>query len=453
MSKANVLIIDDEDELRALLARVLSLERYKIWEASTAREAFAILEKEDIQVAIVDVRLPDAFGLDLVPIIKDKHPIIEIIVLTAFGTIEDGVKAIKSGAFDYITKGDKDEQIVAVVAKAAEKAGMRYRIEQLENKVSNKYNFDNLIGSSAALNEVVSIAKKVAETDTPVLLLGETGVGKEIFAQAIHYTGSRKFKNFVAINCSAFARDLLESELFGYKAGAFTGATKNKKGLFEEANEGTLFFDEIGEMGFDLQSKLLRVLETNSFIKPGDTKPTHIDTRIIAATNRNLDEEIKKGNFRPDFYYRIGVMQIEVPPLRKRREDIPLLADYFIKYYSAKVNRTISGIEPAFLKKLCDYTYPGNVRELKNIVERAIILTEGTILKASSLPKELSVSNNVGQISDNVSSTEVVSLEELEKRHIKRVLEFTKGNKTKAAELLGIGSATLYRKLQAYGLE
>jgi DNA-binding NtrC family response regulator len=457
MSKGNILIIDDEDELRGLLARVLALEGYKTWEAPTARKARSILEKEDIQVAIVDVKLPDASGIDLLPIIKDKHPLAEIIVLTAYGTIEDGVNAIKLGAFDYITKGDKDDQIVSVVEKAVEKAQMRYRIEQLENKVSQKYSFDNLIGTSKELKEAIAIARKVAETDAPVLLLGETGTGKEIFAQAIHYTSPGKLKNFVAINCSAFSRELLESEMFGYKAGAFTGATKNKNGLFEEASGGTLFLDEIGEMSPDLQVKLLRVIETNNFIKPGDTKPTNVDVRIIAATNRNLEEEIKDGSFRDDLYYRISVMKIEIPSLRERKEDIPLLADFFIKYYSTKLNRNISEIEPAFLEKLRDYSYPGNVRELKNIIERAIILSDDNSLRVSSLPREFHASNHFiypsSLPSGNDSSSEVISLEELEKRHIQRVLEFTGGNKTKAAELLGIGITTLYRKIQSYGLE
>ncbi|HSE84059.1 MAG TPA: sigma-54 dependent transcriptional regulator [Thermodesulfobacteriota bacterium] len=452
MSKENILIIDDEDELRGLLARVLALEDYKIWEAPNARKGLDILGKEDIQVAIVDVRLPDASGIDLVPKIKDKYPLIEIIILTAYGTIEDGVRAMKLGAFDYITKGDKDDQIVAVVEKAVEKARMLYRIEQLENKVSEKYSFDNLTGTSAVLKETVNIAKKVAGTDVPVFIVGETGTGKEILAQSIHYASPRKLKPFVAINCSAFARELLESEMFGYKAGAFTGATKNKKGLFEEASGGTLFLDEIGEMNTDLQAKLLRVLEFNTFIKPGDTKPTNVDVRIIAATNRNLEQEIKNGSFRADLYYRISVVKIEMPPLRERKEDIPLLAEFFIKYYSTKLNRNISGIEPEFMQKLLDYDYPGNVRELKNIIERAIILTEGSILKVSSLPKEFSISNHIQKISNEVSS-EIFSLEELEKRHIQRVLEFTRGNKTKAAELLGIGSTTLYRKIQSYGLE
>lgn len=452
MSKGNVLIIDDEGELRGLLARVLALEDYKTWEAPTARKALDILEREDVQVAIVDVRLPDTSGIDLVPKIKDKYPLIEIIILTAFGTIEDGVRAIKLGALDYITKGDKDDQIIAVVEKAVEKAQMRYRLEQLENRVGEKYSFDSLTGTSAVLKEAVNIAKKVADTGVPVLLLGETGTGKEVFANAIHYASPRKLKPFVAVNCSAFARELLESEMFGYKAGAFTGATKNKKGLFEEANGGTLFLDEIGEMNPDLQAKLLRVLEFNTFIKPGDTKPTNVDVRIIAATNRNLEKEIKNGNFRADLYYRISVVKIETPPLRERKEDIPLLAEFFIKEYSTKLNRNISGIEPEFMQKLLDYDYPGNVRELKNIIERAIILTEGNTLKVSSLPKEFSVSNHIQGASNDVSS-EILSLEELEKRHIQRVLEYTKGNKTKAAELLGIGSTTLYRKIQIYGLE
>jgi DNA-binding NtrC family response regulator len=450
MNKGNVLIIDDEEELRGLLSKLLSLEGFRVFEAADAKSAMDLLNKEEFHVVITDVKLPDAFGINLIPKIKEFNPLTEIIVLTAYGTIQDGVRAIKEGAFDYIIKGDEDNKIYAVTEKAMEKARLSYRIEQLEKKVEKRFNFDNITGLSKLLQDAIEVAKKVADTDTTVLIEGETGTGKDLLAQSIHNSSARRSKPFVAINCSSFSKELLESEMFGYKTGAFTGANKNKKGLFEEANLGTLFLDEIGEMDISLQAKLLRVIETGSFIKLGDTKPSSVDIRIIAATNRNLEDEIEKGNFRPDLFYRIGVMKIELPALRNRKEDIPSLIDSYVNVYNEKLKRTIKEIEPGFTKRLTEYNFPGNIRELKNLIERAVILTSGNVLKESSLPAEL-LKCKSNSLPDNI--TEFVSLEELEKVHITKILDYTEGNKTKAAEILGIGLTTLYRKLQSYGIE
>ncbi|MGE5797914.1 MAG: sigma-54-dependent transcriptional regulator [Ignavibacteria bacterium] len=442
--KDTILIIDDEADLRNLLLKLLSLEGYKVICAEDGKGGLTLAQKEDFAVVVADVRLPDINGLNLIQKIKKINLLTEVIVITAYGTIEDGVRAIKEGAFDYITKGDEDNKIVPVIQRAVENVRMKYRIEQLERQVGEKYNFDNISGTSKVIKDAVEIAKKVAETNTPVLLTGETGTGKELFAQSIHYAGERSKNNFVAVNCSAFAKDLLESEMFGYAAGAFTGANKNKKGLFEEAHKGTLFLDEIGELDLSLQAKFLRVLETNNFIKAGDTKPTQVDVRIITASNRNLQEEIEKGNFRADLYYRISVMKIEIPPLRNRKEDIKPLAEYFIKFYSQKMGRNISEVTPFFYQKLEEYNFPGNIRELRNIIERAVILSESKILDESSLPNDI-----VNKTAIHSSS----NLEEIEKNHILAVLEQANGNKTKTAELLGIGLTTLYRKLQSYGIE
>jgi DNA-binding NtrC family response regulator len=443
--KDSVLIIDDEPELRSLLVKLLNLEGYKVQSAEDGKSGLALVHKDDFLVVVTDVRLPDINGIELIHSIKKINPFTEVIVLTAYGTIEDGVRAIKEGAFDYITKGDEDNKIIPVIQRAIEKAKMSYRIEQLENKVGEKYNFENITGSSRKIKDAVDIARKVSLTDVPVLLLGETGTGKEIFAQSIHYASERRKNNFVAINCSAFAKDLLESEMFGYVAGAFTGASKNKKGLFEEAHKGTLFLDEIGELDLSLQAKFLRVLETNNFIKAGDTKPTQVDVRIIAASNRNLEEEVEKGNFRADLYYRISVMKIEIPALRERKEDIRQLADFFIRFYSQKLGKNIKKISPDLFEKLESYNFTGNIRELRNIIERAVILSDGQTLNESSLPKEILHKAN--------SSTQSLNLEDVERAHILSILEQTNGNKTKAAEILGIGLTTLYRKLQAYGIE
>ncbi len=296
--KESILIIDDESELRNLLVKLLRLDDYITYDAENGRSGLDFIKKDDVAVVITDVRLPDINGIDLINKIKEVSPLCEIIVLTAYGTIEDGVRAIKEGAFDYITKGDEDNKIIPLVKRAVEKYQLKKRIELLEKSIVQKFNFESISGKSSLIINAKDLASKVAMTDTPVLLLGETGTGKELFAQAIHYSSNRKRNPFVIVNCSAIPKELIESEMFGYKAGAFTGAARNKKGLFEEANTGTLFLDEIGELDISLQAKLLRVLEANDFIKPGDTKSTQVDVRIIAATNRNLEKAIKEGIFR-----------------------------------------------------------------------------------------------------------------------------------------------------------
>ncbi|MBX9852247.1 MAG: sigma-54 dependent transcriptional regulator [Cytophagaceae bacterium] len=443
MNKGNILIIDDEEKLRNLLAKIISLEEYKVFETGTSKAALKILEKEEIEVVISDVKLPDANGLDLIPKIKSLYPHIEIIVMTAFGTIADGVRAIKLGAFDYITKGDGEEQIIPTVSRAMEKAHLQLKVQKLEKKLNDHYSFDNVIGKSSLIRQAIELGKKVALTDASVLLLGETGTGKEIFAQAIHYESLRKQKPFVSINCSAIPKDLLESEMFGYKAGAFTGAAKDKKGLLEEANHGTVFLDEIGEMNLELQAKLLRFLETHSFNKTGDTKETKVNVRIIAATNRDLSKEAENHTFRSDLYYRLAAFTIELPSLKERKEDIESLAEHFIQIHSLKNKKKILGMDKEFILLLKNYSFKGNIRELKNIIERAVILTDSEILSSSLLPLEVIHA-------DETSSSLDLSI--IEKNHIRKVLQITQGNKTKTAELLGIGIATLYRKIEEYKL-
>ncbi len=401
-----------------------------------------MLEKSEVQVVISDVKLPDANGVELTHEIKTRFPYTEVIVLTAFGTIADGVKAIKNGAFDYLVKGNDNERIIPLLNKAIEKARLQYRISQLEKKVADKYSFSNILGSSPAIIKARDLAAKVAETDTTVLLTGETGTGKEVFAQSIHEGSRRKLKPFVAVNCSAFAKDMLESELFGYKAGAFTGALKDKRGLFDEANEGTIFLDEIGEMNIDLQAKLLRVLETSEFYKLGDSKPTRVNVRIIAASNRNLKDEIESGHFRADLFYRLSVFQIQLPSLNERKDDIETLARYFLKTFSLKMNKPAPIMSAAFLKALEAHTWRGNIRELKNVLERAIILAD-TELLPQHLPFDFA----------SYTNKFVFDLQEVEKQHIQKVLQHTNGNKTEAARLMNIGLTTLYRKLQDYKME
>lgn len=445
MSK--ILIIDDEVQIRTLLTRMMELEGYDVCQAGDCRAALKQLELQNPDVVLCDVFLPDGNGVDLVLAIKKAAPNVEVILLTAHGNILDGVQAIKNGAFDYITKGDDNNKIIPLISRAVEKARMNVRLEKLEKKVGQTYSFDSILGESKVLKDAVSLAQKVSGTDVPVLLTGETGTGKEVFAQAIHYSSKRARQNFVAVNCSSFSKELLESEMFGHKAGSFTGALKDKKGLFEEANNGTIFLDEIGEMAFELQAKLLRILETGEYIKIGDTKPTRVNVRIIAATNRNLSQEIVAGRFREDLFYRLSVFQIHLPPLRERAGDIRLLAKAFIKSFAEQLARPVVEIAPAFLEALDSQPWKGNIRELRNVIERSMIVCESGYLDIADLPFDI---QNAHYEHSNDSSPGSFELSAMERRHIARVLEYTKGNKTEAARLLKIGLTTLYRKIEEY---
>jgi two-component system, NtrC family, response regulator len=387
------------------------------------------------------VKLPDGNGVEMVKELKLLYPSTEIVLLTAYGNIADGVQAMRSGAFDYITKGDDNDKIIPLLHKAIDKLQLTRKVEQLQKQISGKYSFSTIIGESPAIKQAIVLAEKVAATDTTVLLLGETGTGKEVFAQSIHQQSSRKNKSFVAVNCSAFSKEILESELFGHKAGAFTGAVKDKKGLFEEANEGTIFLDEIGEMPVELQAKLLRVLEAGEFIKVGDTKTVKVKTRIIAATNRDLQKEIEAGHFRSDLFYRLSVFQITLPALRERVKDIPALAKHFTEVFAAKTNKPIPFLQKEYVDALQQYQWPGNIRELKNIIERSVILSDNNILSVQTLPFEFQNSN---------TSFSTFDLAGIEKMHIQKVLQHTNGNKTEAARLMNIGLTTLYRKIEEY---
>ncbi|HEY6171234.1 MAG TPA: sigma-54 dependent transcriptional regulator [Candidatus Kapabacteria bacterium] len=443
----SVLIIDDEASLRDLLSRILRLEGYQVFEAATASQARETLAQERIPVVVTDVILPDANGVELVAELKAKYPETEFIVITAYGTIEGGVAAMRNGAFDYITKGDEDDRIILTVEKAAEKADLRRQVRELQQRIDSKVEFSKLIGKSEAISRSIELAKKVAPTDTTVLLLGETGTGKELFAEAIHRSSKRREKPFVAINCSAIPRDLQESELFGHKKGAFTGAVQDKIGLFEEAHTGTIFLDEIGDMTPETQTKLLRAIETKTITRLGDTKPRAVDMRFIAATNVNLREAIDEKRFREDLYYRLNGFTIFLPPLRERLDDIDLLAHHFVALYSAQFQKNISGMTEEFRTSLKRQRWTGNIRELKNIIERAVLLSSGEMLGVDLLPDEIRTPTKTTDV------TAIHTLEEVERNHILRVLKQAENNKTQAAKLLGISTATLYRKLKEYGLE
>lgn len=431
------------------MARIIGLEGFEVIEAGDCKSGLKKIEQHAFDVVLCDVKLPDGNGVDLTIAIKEKSPQTEVILLTAYGNIPDGVQAIKNGAFDYIVKGDDNNKIIPLLHRAIEKANLTKRIAQLEAKLEDKLSFDGIIGDSKPLLQSINLAKKVAPTDTTVLLTGETGTGKEVFAAAIHQSSPRKHQNFVAINCSAFSHDLLESEMFGHLAGSFTGATKDKKGLFEEANSGTIFLDEVGEMALDLQAKLLRVIENGEFLKVGENKPTKVDVRIIAATNRDLPKEIESGHFRQDLFYRLSVFQIQLPALRERVTDIEPLAKHFLNFFSLKTNKKIKALSDEFVQLLKLHTWPGNIRELKNVLERSVILETEAILTTDCLPMEiqqLKTANTSGE-SPLLSA---FSLASAEKIHIQKVLNYTNHNKTETAKLLNIALTTLYRKLEEY---
>lgn len=441
----NILIIDDEQQIRHLLSRMLELEGYNVLQASDCQSGFKQLEIKDPDVILCDVFLPDGNGIDLIKTLKQKCPNTEIILLTAYGNIPDGVQAIKSGAFDYITKGDDNRKIIPLIARAmAQVREKKMGITKIEG--SPLYTFQSIQTQSKQMQHAVDLAQKVSTTDITVLITGETGTGKELFAQAIHTSGTRQNETFMAINCSAFSKDLLESELFGHKAGSFTGAIKDKRGLFEVADKGTLFLDEIGEMAFELQAKLLRILETGEYIKIGDTKPKKVNVRIISATNRDLKKEIELGTFREDLYYRLSVFSIHLPPLRDRREDIVPLAKEFITFFSRKFHKKVVSITPDYLSALQGAEWRGNIRELRNVIERSLVVCD-QILTLSDLPLELQTIRTNKPIDRDLLEFE---LSQIEKRHIIRVLQHTNGNKTEAARLLKIGLTTLYRKIEDY---
>lgn len=440
-----VLIVDDEPSLRKLMARLISLEGYTVVEADSLTTGKKMLQKEAPDVVLLDVFLPDGNGVEVVSEWNKLLPEGKIILLTAHGNIQDGVSAIKNGAYDYLVKGDDNIRIIPMIGRACEEIGLRRKVTQLEKIIDKEYSFDTIIGKSKPLLGAIDMARKVAPTDTTILLTGETGTGKEVFAGAIHQLSNHRGGSFVAVNCGALSPELLESELFGYKAGAFTGATKDKRGLFDQAKNGTLFLDEIGEMPLSLQVKMLRVLETGDYIPVGDTVSHHADVRVIAATNRHLKEEIAQGNFREDLYYRLSIFSIDLPPLRERGEDIRLLAENFMQAFAHKQNKPIDGMDDSFIALIRRYPWKGNIRELRNVMERSVILASGDKLTAQDLPLE--VQWNEGE------SGSGLELATIERHHIIKMLAYTGGNKTEAARLMKIGLTTLYRKIEDYGLK
>ena len=453
----NILIVDDEKNYPTIIGELLQEEGYTSLTASSGMEALDILSTELIDLVLTDVNMPGMSGIQLLEKIKEINPDIPVIIMTAYGSVEKAVEAMHKGAYTFILKPFENQALIAHIAKAISV----YRIVQensiLRDAISSRYSFDNIIGKSKPMQEIYEIIKKVAPSNASFLIEGESGTGKELVAKSIHYNSLRKDRPLVIVNCSAFAKTLLESELFGHEKGAFTGATTMKKGRFEISDKGTLFLDEIGELPISLQVKLLRVLQEKTIERVGGTLSIPIDFRLIAATNKNLEEEVGKARFREDLYYRLNVVKAVIPPLRERSEDIPLLINHFIDKYTNEQHSVsnVSEISPETVKILCDYQWKGNVRELENIIERSVILCSGNTITPSDLP--LQVRQNMSSTLDLDGIPEDVGLAEtlaaVEKRMIQRAMKLSENVQTKAAQLLGIGKSGLNQKLKKFHLD
>jgi DNA-binding NtrC family response regulator len=444
----NILIVDDEPTIREACGEVAQLTGMNATMAGTAEEAIEILENTAVDIVLTDLMLPHTSGLELLKRVHDTHPNMPVIVLTQYGTIDSAVAATRMGAIDYVTKPFRIEELRARLERASRAVELQQENQLLREQLRTRPGFGGLIGLSERMQRVYKTIQKVSQHEYPVLILGESGTGKELVAKSVHYSGARKERTFVPVDCSSLVPTLIESELFGYVKGAFTGALHGKQGLLETAHGGTLFLDEIGEMPVDLQSKLLRVLQEREVKPVGSTERRKIDVRIIAATNRDLEAGIKNGSFRQDLYFRLNVVQVKLPALRERKSDIPLLVTSFLDKFSdpQRPARTIS--EDA-MRRLIAYDWPGNVRELENAIERAVALGSGPILHVADLPSSLQYPT-----SERVPERdELLPLEELERRAILRTLRQTTGDKLAAARILGIGKTTLYRKLKQYHME
>lgn len=448
MSEAphKVLVVDDDLEMCGLLSDVLKGEGFSAITTPDSLEASKILKKEEFDIIITDLKMKGLKGLDLLEETRQVSPLTPVIIITAFGTIESAIQAMKMGAYDYITKPFQMDELILTVRKALENRFLKKEVVRLKKEVETRYHFHRLIGKSASMQSIYDLIERIRDSSINVFITGESGTGKELAAKAIHYSGIRKGGPFIAVNCAAIPEPLLESELFGYKKGAFTDAKSDKKGLIFEADEGTLFLDEITEMSPALQAKLLRVLEEREVRPLGDTTSYPIDLRIISTSNCDITSSIQQGRFREDLYYRLKVIDIDMPALRERREDIPILIQHFIQKFSKELKKAVSGVSEDALKILLNYPWPGNVRELENILQRAITLSRHEVISPEDLPA--SIIQKADEKLFEKAMGEKFTLDQLEKEYIRRVLIETGGNKSKAAERLGLNRKTLYRKLE-----
>jgi two-component system NtrC family response regulator len=452
-----ILIVDDEKNYPLILAAVLEEEGFEILTANSGQEALDVLQSSDVELVLTDMKMPAMDGIELLEKIKSMDPGLPVIMMTAYGTVDKAVEAMQKGAYSYILKPFDNERLILYVKKAVSMYRVVKENRRLRNAVSFQYSFGNIIGKSKPMQQIFETIRKVAPTGATVLIEGESGTGKELVAKSIHFNSPRRDEPFVAVNCSALNENLLESELFGHEKGAFTGAIYMKKGRFERADGGTLFLDEIGELSPGLQVKLLRVLQEKLIERVGGTKPIQVDIRIIAATNKNLKEEMKRGRFREDLYYRLNVVHVVLPPLKKRQEDLRLLVDHFIKKYAdeRKSGTPITGIDQEAERLLFQYSWPGNVRELENVIERAMILSTGSTITVVDLPQDFKRSVHGDLYLESIPADAGLSdtLAMIEKAMIERALKLSGNVQAKAADILGIGKSGLNMKIKKYNLE
>jgi two-component system response regulator PilR (NtrC family) len=447
---SNILVVDDEAASRESLVDVLNDEGYETVAASGGAEAIGLLEANDFDLVITDLRMPEIDGVALLKQIRQLRPQTLVILMTAYASVETAVDALREGAHDYMIKPLVFEDALSKIARLLERRQLAWQIQHLRREVEERFDFDNLVGQSAAMKQIVGLIRKVAPTDSTVLITGESGVGKEVVARAVHRQSNRAERIFLPVNCGAIPENLLESQLFGHVRGAFTGAVTAQEGLFQRAKSGTIFLDEIGELPLGLQVKLLRVLEEREVLPVGATEPNFVDIRIIAATNRDLEESCASGEFREDLFYRLNVFGIDIPPLRERREDIPLLVDFLVRRHNKEMNRHFKGVENAAMKILVGAAWKGNVRELDNIIEHAMILGSGDWITVENLPARVAAAqgdDSFYPVADLKSASRM-----FERNHIENMLAESDGDKRAAAGKLGISLSSLYRKIEELGI-
>jgi DNA-binding NtrC family response regulator len=459
--KFKILIIDDEKSIRDIFTLLLEDKGYGVESAATAAEGLSKTAEFRPDALLLDMNLPDRPGIEVLSRVREILPACRILIITAFGTIRNAVEAVKLGAYAYLEKPVDNEELLLVIGRALEVRKLESEVEDLRTELVSRYSFDGIVGTSARMNSVFQMMHRIARVDGTVLITGESGTGKELVARAVHFAGSRKNSPFVVVNCGAIPRDLIESEFFGHSKGAFTDAKSETTGKFEMAHTGTIFLDEIGDLSADAQVKLLRVLGEKEIVKVGGTKTIPVDVRVIAATNKDLEAEVKKGNFREDLYFRLAVLSIRLPPLREREEDIPLLGEHFVKKFNAELGKSVRGISGEALRQMKEYPWPGNVRELENVVYESMVMSDASAIEERDLPlrivnwrgeaEELCDAPSEGPAKPMNSAIQDLA-DRTERKMIEEALRATGGNRTRAAQILGISRKTLFNKMAAHGI-
>jgi len=456
--KHKILIIDDEKNIRDIFSLLLEEKDYSVLTAENGKQGLKKALSFNPDLILLDMNMPDYSGIEVLAKIKKKTPTTEVIIITAFGTIQNAVEATKLGAYDYLEKPVDNDELLLLISRALEVKRLRREVNELKSELSARYSFSNIIGTSGKMNSIFQMMEKVARVDGTVLITGESGTGKELIARAIHFKSPRKDNPFIVVNCGAIPRDLIESEFFGHIKGAFTDAKSEKTGKFEFANKGTIFLDEVGELSQEAQVKLLRVLGEKEIVKIGGIETTHIDVRVIAATNRVLEDGVRDGVFREDLYWRLAVLSIQVPPLRDRKEDIPLLCEYFIEKFNRELGKNIKGVTPATLHLLQNYDWPGNIREMESVIYETLVMSEQSLIEEENMPLRIRVKaadeenlafgkgRPMNQMIQNIT-------EKKEKSFIEKALQESGGNRTKAAQILGVSRKTLFNKMVQYKIQ